>query len=83
MEMIPCDGCLTFSLCKARLYASGLQHPDGFVANTYGVTGMACKEKCQLLDKYIYPTASIIGRDIFPREEKRIKKARKLFGLLP
>ena len=71
---IPCEGCLTISLCKARLYASG----RGQVDNTYGVTGMLEEERCPILEKYIYPEG---GGTILPRQERRINKTRKLFGL--
>jgi len=72
--MIPCEECLTISLCKARLYASGYGHTD----STYGVTGMLEEERCPILEKYIYPEG---GGTILPRQERRINKTRKLFGL--
>jgi len=75
--MIPCEDCLVFILCKARLHDSGVQTFEGQIHLTYGITGVIKKEKCPRLERYIFPA----GSDQPLKETRRIQNARQLFGL--
>lgn len=78
--MVPCKGCLVMTQCKERLYKSGAKSSvNGMIYNTYGITGMVTKEKCEPLAQYLYPNNK--GRIIYSAKKERIRTAREFFNL--